>query len=117
MSLSSIYYLQNIVDNPSGALIKAVLLNGAQFLQGVDNGADGVTEIKPYDNNQGFGRMSLQGELLTKIVQWRRMKCCIHTIFRSLLYYLLTPPNTCCPHHSLRCGIFAREDQCTAYCL
>jgi hypothetical protein len=62
----SICYLQNIVDNPSGALIKAVLLNGAQFLQGVDNGADGVTEIKPYDNNQGFGRMSLQGELLTR---------------------------------------------------
>ena len=61
----SICYLQNIVDNPSGALIKAVLLNGAQFLQWVDNGADGVTEIKPYDNNQGFGRMSLQGELLT----------------------------------------------------
>ena len=63
---SSIYNLQNIVDNPSGALIKAVLLNGAQFLQGVDNGGNGVTEIKPYDNNQGFGRMSLQGELLTR---------------------------------------------------
>lgn len=48
------------LPNPSGALIKAVLMNGAQFLKGVDNGGNGVTEIKPYDNNQGFGRLALQ---------------------------------------------------------
>ena len=51
-----------LVENPSGALIKAVLMNGAQYLAGVDNGGDGITEIKPYDNNQNFGRLSLQGE-------------------------------------------------------
>jgi len=50
----------NIVDKPSGALIKAVLMNGAQWLKGVDNGGNGVTEIKQYDNNQNFGRLSLQ---------------------------------------------------------
>ena len=56
-------YLQNIVENPSGALIKAVLMNGAQWLNGVDNGANGgVTDIQSYDNNQGFGRMALQRE-------------------------------------------------------
>ncbi len=38
------------------------LMNGAQFLKGVDNTPNGVTEIKPYDNNQNFGRLSLQGE-------------------------------------------------------
>mmetsp|Transcript_31675 Transcript_31675/g.57322 ORF Transcript_31675/g.57322 Transcript_31675/m.57322 type:complete len:600 (-) Transcript_31675:437-2236(-) len=53
----------NIYDNPSGALIKAVLMNGAQFLKGVDNGSNGVTEIKPYDNNQNFGRLALQHSL------------------------------------------------------
>jgi hypothetical protein len=38
------------------------LMNGAQFLRGVDNTPNGVTEIEPYDNNQNFGRLSLQGE-------------------------------------------------------
>lgn len=51
---------RNVVENPSGALVKAVLMNGAQFMRGVDNGVDGVTEIKPYDFNQGFGRLALQ---------------------------------------------------------
>jgi subtilisin family serine protease len=46
--------------NPSGALVKAVLMNGAQTQRGVDNGVHGVTDIKLYDNNQGFGRLSLQ---------------------------------------------------------
>jgi len=50
----------NAMDNPSGALIKAVLINGAQYLSGVDNGASGITPISPYDNNQNFGRVSLQ---------------------------------------------------------
>ena len=68
-----------------------MLLNGAQFLQGVDNGGNGVTEIKPYDNNQGFGRMSLQGKLLTKIVQWR-MKLTIHTMAK--ITCILTPTYT-----------------------
>lgn len=45
--------------NPSGALVKAVLMNGAQFLRGVDNGGR-VTSIEPYDNNQNFGRLALQ---------------------------------------------------------
>lgn len=44
--------------DPTGALIKAVLLNGAQNLYFVDNIKR--TEIKPHDNNQGFGRLSLQ---------------------------------------------------------
>ena len=47
-------------SDPSGALIKAVLMNGAQGLSGVDNVISGVTEIDEYDNNQGFGRMALQ---------------------------------------------------------
>eukprot|EP00985_Skeletonema_marinoi_P018640 scaffold10435_cov134-Skeletonema_marinoi.AAC.3 len=48
--------------NPSGGLLKAVLLNGAQALLGVDNviRRGGVTPSAPYDNNQGFGRLSLQ---------------------------------------------------------
>ena len=48
--------------NPSGGLLKAVLLNGAQALLGVDNviRGGGVTPSAPYDNNQGFGRLSLQ---------------------------------------------------------
>lgn len=56
---------QNVVASPSAALIKAVLLNGAQFLDGVDNLAKGagITDVKPYDNNQGFGRLSMQSEM------------------------------------------------------
>ncbi len=64
--------------NPSGALIKAVLLNGAQRLKGVDNGAHGVTDSTPYDNAQGFGRLSLQdsvylvGETNVQLKVWDR---------------------------------------------
>jgi hypothetical protein len=38
------------------------LMNGAQFLRGVDNTPNGVIETKPYNNNQNFGWFSLQGE-------------------------------------------------------
>ncbi len=64
--------------NPSGALIKAVLMNGAQKLQGVDNGAHGVTDSISYDNAQGFGRLSLQdsvylaGETNVQLKVWDR---------------------------------------------
>jgi hypothetical protein len=64
--------------NPSGALIKAVLLNGAQELRGVDNGVHGVTDSKLYDNNQGFGRLSLQesvylaGQTNVQLKMWDR---------------------------------------------
>ena len=64
--------------NPSGALVKAVLMNGAQNLKGVDNGVHGVTDIKLYDNNQGFGRISLQdsvylaGETNVQLQMWDR---------------------------------------------
>jgi len=55
-----------VYPNPSGALIKAVLMNGAQYLKGVDNGGDGVTNIQPYDNNQNFGRLALQHSVYLK---------------------------------------------------
>jgi len=44
--------------SPSASLVKAILLNGAQSLVGVDNGRR-VTQVRPYDNNQGFGRISM----------------------------------------------------------
>jgi hypothetical protein len=44
--------------NPSGALVKAVLMNGAQFLESVDTGT-GTIDVSPYDNTQNFGRISL----------------------------------------------------------
>lgn len=43
---------------PSASLVKAILLNGAQSLNGVDN-VRRITQVRPYDNNQGFGRVSL----------------------------------------------------------
>jgi hypothetical protein len=50
------------IPNPSAALIKAVLMNGAQPLVGVDNVAKGggITRTKLYDIHQGFGRLSFQ---------------------------------------------------------
>lgn len=66
------------MKNPSGALIKAVLMNSGQFLAGVDNLENGVTEIKPYDFNQGFGRISVQdmlylpGTTNTQLTVWDR---------------------------------------------
>lgn len=43
---------------PSGSLIKAVMLNGAQALKGIDNlGTEDNSE--EYDNNQGFGLINL----------------------------------------------------------
>eukprot|EP00804_Cyclotella_cryptica_P013914 CCRYP_002444-RC/>CCRYP_002444-RC protein AED:0.08 eAED:0.08 QI:101/0.77/0.6/1/0.77/0.7/10/144/934 len=51
------------LTNPSATLIKAVLMNGAQFMKGVDNGSSGVTPVEPYDSNQGFGHLSLQNSI------------------------------------------------------
>mmetsp|Transcript_44862 Transcript_44862/g.65927 ORF Transcript_44862/g.65927 Transcript_44862/m.65927 type:complete len:933 (+) Transcript_44862:60-2858(+) len=49
--------------SPSGALVKAVLLNGAQYMIGVDNGGCDVYPVTPYDNVQNFGRVSLSDSL------------------------------------------------------
>eukprot|EP00588_Corethron_pennatum_P022092 CAMPEP_0194313632 /NCGR_PEP_ID=MMETSP0171-20130528/10485_1 /TAXON_ID=218684 /ORGANISM="Corethron pennatum, Strain L29A3" /LENGTH=880 /DNA_ID=CAMNT_0039068663 /DNA_START=260 /DNA_END=2901 /DNA_ORIENTATION=- len=49
---------------PSGSLVKAVLLNGAQFIKEIQN--DPIKSFSPlreYDSNQGFGRVSLQNSL------------------------------------------------------
>ena len=45
--------------DPSGMLVKAVILNGGQYMRGVDNGNGRVLPVSPYDNNQNFGRISL----------------------------------------------------------
>jgi len=44
---------------PSGALIKAVLVNSGQALVGVQKKYGGPTSSVPYDHHQGFGRISL----------------------------------------------------------
>jgi len=46
--------------SPSAALVKAILINGAQQLLGIGN-VDG--NVKDYDFNQGFGRISLHNEV------------------------------------------------------
>jgi len=52
---------------PSGTLVKAVLLNGAQSLLGVDNYPGYfVTPIQDYDINQGFGELNLAHSLPLK---------------------------------------------------
>mmetsp|Transcript_33715 Transcript_33715/g.74240 ORF Transcript_33715/g.74240 Transcript_33715/m.74240 type:complete len:965 (+) Transcript_33715:233-3127(+) len=50
--------------SPSGTLVKAILINGAQTdIKAVDNSAKSLgthtTGVKPYDDAQGFGRLSL----------------------------------------------------------
>lgn len=50
------------LPNPSAPLLKAILLNGAQYLRGVQNRYT-VTQTLPYDNNQNFGRVSLWDSL------------------------------------------------------
>lgn len=57
--------------SPSGALVKAVLMNGAQTnMKGVDNSAKSVmsssTPVSAYDNSIGFGRISLTHSLYIK---------------------------------------------------
>ena len=45
---------------PDGALLKAVLLNSGQLLTAGQNAWDkSLSESSMYDNNQGFGRISL----------------------------------------------------------
>lgn len=67
-------------------------MNGAQYLAGVDNGKSGVTPIKPYDNNQNFGRLSLQnsiylpGKTTVQLKVYDRQK----VIFRESNTYNLT---------------------------
>merc|ERR1719446_1091022 len=50
-----------MLENPSGALVKAVLLNGAKAILGAQdyNGSSGFLPLSPYDNHQGFGRVNL----------------------------------------------------------
>jgi len=55
----------NAMADPSGALIKAVLMNGAQYLDSVDNGRK-TTTVSPYDNTQNFGRISFIDSLYLK---------------------------------------------------
>jgi len=54
------------IDDPSASLIKAILLNGGQDMFGVDNGSDGICPVKPYDNIQNMGRISLIDSLYLK---------------------------------------------------
>lgn len=50
--------------DPRASLVKAVLLNGAQSLVAVQNGSGQITaSIRPYDVNQGFGRIDLSESL------------------------------------------------------
>jgi len=56
----------NVILNPSAALLKAILLNGAQYMNGVDNDLKGITPVAPYDNTQNFGRVSLVDSLYLK---------------------------------------------------
>jgi len=47
------------IFTPSGSLLKAVIVNGAQPLAGVALPKGGVKTILPYDNFQNFGRVDL----------------------------------------------------------
>lgn len=48
----------------SGSLVKAVLVNGAQFLRGVQKVPGGfVSNISPYDSTQNMGRLDLSSSL------------------------------------------------------
>ena len=49
--------------SPSGALIKAILMNGAQSLLGMDLNFNGVSTVALYDNLQNFGRINLANSL------------------------------------------------------
>uniref|UniRef100_A0A7S2HNE7 subtilisin n=1 Tax=Helicotheca tamesis TaxID=374047 RepID=A0A7S2HNE7_9STRA len=44
---------------PSGALVKAILMNGAQWVTSVDNPSQYSSTVQRYDYSQGFGRISL----------------------------------------------------------
>jgi hypothetical protein len=54
--------------SPSNALIKAVLMNGAQTadIEGVDNLNLGITKVQAYDGNAGFGRIDMLTSLYIK---------------------------------------------------
>jgi hypothetical protein len=45
--------------SPMASLVKAVILNGAQELVGIEDGDGKITTSRAYDRNQGFGRVNL----------------------------------------------------------
>jgi len=67
------------ITSPSGALVKAVILNGGQFLDSIDSSSKNVPDLVPYDNIQGFGRISyidslyLPGYSNVQIQAWERV--------------------------------------------
>lgn len=98
---------------PSAATVKAVLMNGAQFMVGIDNpqvlGLDSSTN--PYDVHQGFGRVSLidalhlaeRGNIRTKV--WDRQ-----TISNAqLLTREVTIDTTACGSSELRATLIWSE--------
>lgn len=72
----------NTITNPSAALIKGILLNGAQYMKGVDNELKGVHPVNPYDNTQNFGRVSLVDSLYIK------GKSNVQTVFKDRVQIL-----------------------------
>jgi hypothetical protein len=56
----------NAMPNVSGTLIKAILMNGGQFVTAVDNGACTTFDVAPYDQVQNMGRISLSDSLYLK---------------------------------------------------
>lgn len=57
--------LSDAMSNPSGTLLKAILINGAEPVEAIDNSAigQGTTLSVMYDNHQGFGRVNLLNSL------------------------------------------------------
>jgi len=107
--------IDDAITNPSASLIKAILLNGGQDMFGVDNGSDGVFPVKPYDNIQNMGRLSLVDSLYlphksnVQVRLWDRQTIgesdtltfsktinmtggCNNTIFSAMLVWADPPP-------------------------
>lgn len=92
--------------NPSGALIKAVLINGAQPITGVNNGpiGGGVTPVEEYDNHGGFGRVNLIKSLPLRAKNYLM----VNAVDRQSIsqdeshyyeYFIKDPDNVCLPEN------------------
>lgn len=106
--------------SPSGALVKCVLMNGAQFLSAVDNVGGRTSNIEPYDNTQNFGRISfidsmyLKGKSNIQVQVWDRTPI---TNGQTLEYEVTIDKSNGCSSNTLSVTLTWMERGSTPACL
>ena len=105
--------------DPTASLVKAVMINGAREVLGVDNGAY-VTPSYYYDGAQGFGRVSLAHSLPLRGHNWINALVVDRTDLRDgemLTYEFVVNKDNACPETEVRATLVWADPPASAGCV